>query len=348
MIKRISCFCLVLALILGSFNMKAAAGNDIYVNARCAIAMDAESKAVLFDKSSHDLVPMASTTKIMTALVAIKYGNLDKIIEVSQRSANIGGSTVGYKKGEMISTRELITGLMLRSGNDAAIALSEGIASSVDEFVKLMNEYGTQLGLVDTHFQSPHGLDSEQHYTTAYDLALVTAKANENKFFKQVVSSKGFDGKEFGFTRSYQNINKILWLIPEADGVKTGYTGKAGKCLVTSVNVEGRNVVIVVLNCKERWQETKKINDYIVENYSYKKMFSVGETAAEVKLGRKSIRLVYSKDIIIPVMKDKEYRTVIIKPDTVDKNIKEGDFLGSIYIYSENRLIYSEPLKVIL
>lgn len=342
MLKRFTCLSLVLALLLGNLSVKAA-GKSLNVEARCAIAIDANSSAVLYEKNSHELVPMASTTKIMSSLVAIKYGNLDKKVEISQKAASIGGSTVGYKKGEMITIKELITGLMLRSGNDAAVALSEGVAGSVEEFVILMNEYGSDIGLIDTHFESPHGLDSIQHYTTVYDLALLTAKAKENQLFNQIVSSKIVDGQSEGFTRSYQNINKILWLIPEADGVKTGYTGNAGKCLVTSVNKEGSNVVIVLLNCTKRWGETKKISDYISENYTYKKMFSKGDTAGEIQNKKGNLKMIYPCDIIIPMLKNKEYYVKIIKPEYAE-GIKAGDTMGRICIYAEDKLVYSHTL----
>ena len=232
--------------------------NTLNVDARCAIALGAKSKVVLYEKNAYELVPMASTTKIMTILVALKYGNLDKELEISSKSATMRGSTVGYKKGEKIKLKELLFGLMLRSGNDAAIAIAEGISGSVEEFAKLMNEYANEIGVINTHFQSPHGLDSDEHYTTAYDLAVVTAKAQETKLFNEIVSAKDVDGKTYGFTRSYHNINKILWEIPEANGVKTGFTGKAGKCLVTSAKVQGNDVIVVVLNCTPRWKETKK------------------------------------------------------------------------------------------
>lgn len=318
---------------------------DMYVNARCAIAMDVKGKIVLYEKNSHDIVPMASTTKIMTALVAIKYGDLDKKVEISEKAANINGSTVGYKKGAKVSLRELLVGLMLRSGNDAAVAISEGIAGNVEGFVKLMNEYGSEVGLIDTHFESPHGLDSDYHYTTAYDLALVTAKAKENAIFNEIVSSKNFDGKEYGFTRSYQNINKILWLIPDSNGVKTGYTGKAGKCLVSSVKVDGNDVVIVVLNCTPRWEETKKINDYIEKNYSYKKLFSKGDVAGEIETQNGNVKMLYGQDIVIPMMKDKNYYVKLVKPELAKKKVKNDEDIGRICIYSDDILIYSDSLK---
>lgn len=315
------------------------------IQAGCAIALDSKSKVVLYEKNAYQLVPMASTTKIMTALVAIKYGNLDRKIEISKRSAGVRGSTVGYKKGENIKLKELLYGLMLRSGNDAAIAIAEGVSGNVEEFVKLMNEYASEIGVLNTHFETPHGLDKDEHYSTAYDLSVVTSKARENELFTKIVNSKDVDGKENDFTRSYHNINKILWEIPYANGVKTGYTGKAGKCLVTSVNINGNEVIIVVLNCPGRWKETKKISEYVNNNYEFKKMFSKDDTAVDINLNKKKLRLKYGEDIIIPVNPECKYTTKIIKPEKIGCTIKKGDKVGKLCIYKDGKKIYSTSLK---
>jgi D-alanyl-D-alanine carboxypeptidase (penicillin-binding protein 5/6) len=313
-----------------------------YINARCAIAIDAKSKRVLFEKSSGMIVPMASTTKILTALVALKYGDLDRKIEISDRASSIRGSTVGYKKGAMISLRELIYGLMLRSGNDAAIAIAEGISGSVDEFLKLMNEYALEIGLVDSHFESPHGLDSENHYTTAYDLALITAKAREIEEFNKIVSQKDVDGNELNFTRSFHNINKILWQLPEATGVKTGYTGQAGKCLVTSVNYSDNDIVIVVLNSPGRWKETSKIYDYITKKYEYKKLVEKDELLGEfvINKGKNKITFKSDRDIIMPVKKDSTITKKVLIPKNIDIEVKNGDILGALEIFEDDKKIY--------
>ncbi len=145
------------------------------VDARNAIAIDRESKTVLFEQNGYELVPMASTTKILTALITIERGNLDEKFTVSKNAASVRGSTVGYRENEEITIRELLYGLMYRSGNDAAITLAEGIGGSVEGFADIMNNYKTSLGLLDSHFQSPHGLDMTDHYSSANDLDLLTA-----------------------------------------------------------------------------------------------------------------------------------------------------------------------------
>lgn len=320
---------------------------DIYVNAISAIALDCDSKIVLYEKNAYTPIEIASTTKIITALVAIKCGDLNKKIIVSEKAASIRGSEIGLKSGEEITLKELLYGLMLRSGNDAAIAISEGVSGSVDEFLKLMNEYALEIGLLNSNFESPHGLDSTNHYSTAYDLALVTAKAKEIKLFNDIVCSKDIDASEYGFNRSYHNINKILYLLPNATGVKTGFTGKAGKCLVTSVKIQDREVIIITLNCTPRWKETQKISKYIEENYEYKKLISKEDTleSLNIKNGASKVQIISKRDIIIPVKKDENVEVKIRKPIyEIIAPVKEGEKLGRVDVYSNNKLLLTEAL----
>ena len=263
---------LIIGVLTLNINIKNAYSENIKplkVDARNAIAIDRESKTVLFEQNGYELVPMASTTKILTALITIERGNLDEKFTVSKNAASVRGSTVGYRENEEITIRELLYGLMYRSGNDAAITLAEGIGGSVEGFADIMNNYKTSLGLLDSHFQSPHGLDMTDHYSSAYDLALLTAKGMEYKEFREIVGTKEISQSKYNFTRDYSNINKILWRIQGANGVKTGYTGQAGKCLVSSIDYKGKDIIIVVLNCPDRWNVTEKIFNYIQETVAF-------------------------------------------------------------------------------
>lgn len=342
---KILIYVMIIALTINVFAYKCYA-QDIYVNAKAAIAMDSATKTVLYEKNADALIPMASTTKIMTALVAIKYGNLEKKITISKSAATIRGSTVGYRAGESITVKELLYGLMFRSGNDAALALAEGIGGPDGGFLKLMNEYAVQIGALNSHFESPHGLDSEGHYCTAYDLAIITAKAKENKMFNEIVSSKTVEAKAMNFTRSYNNINKILSQIPGANGVKTGYTGGAGKCLVSSVNVKGHDIIYVVLNCTPRWSETAKMNAYVLKNYSYKKFFSKDEIVKEVNVNKNKavLKLISPKDIELPIKNGCEYKTKVVINNNLDKSIEKGNSVGTLEIYEGDRIFYREAL----
>lgn len=335
--KHKFCAWLLLTIIVANLSFQVVSGTTkkIRVNARSAIAMDSDSKIVLFEQNSKELIPMASTTKIMTTLVALNYGDLDKKVEISKKSASIHGSQVGYRKGEKVTLRELLYGLMLRSGNDAAIAIAEGVSGSVDEFLVIMNQYAAEIGLRDSHFESPHGLDSDNHYTTAYDLALLTSIAKENKSFNQIVGSKSIDAAQYGFTRSYNNINKILYQLPNANGVKTGYTGNAGKCLVSSVNYDGHDIVIVTLNCYERWNETKRIYNYVKENYIFKKLVSKDDVLDEIEVenSNDNIKVVCSEDVIIPLKKDLKYSYKYVKPTyEINAPIEKGTNIGYLNI----------------
>ncbi|MGV8980220.1 D-alanyl-D-alanine carboxypeptidase family protein [Clostridium sp.] len=336
--------CLVFLFTWGLQNVYA---DDLNINAISAIALDSDSKIVLYEKNAYTPIEIASTTKIITALVAIKSGDLNKKIIVSEKAATIRGSEIGLKKGEEITLKELLYGLMLRSGNDAAIAIAEGISGSVEEFLKLMNEYALEIGLLNSNFESPHGLDSANHYSTAYDLALVTSKAKQIALFNEIVSSKDIDAKEYNFTRSYHNINKILYTLPNSNGVKTGSTGKAGKCLVTSVKIKDREVIIVTLNCTPRWKETERISKYVEKNYEYRKLINKNDILENVSIknGIKDVQIVSKRDIVIPVKNDESMKVKIIKPlYEISAPVKLGDKIGRVEIYANNKLLFTESL----
>ena len=269
-IRKIFAYVITIMMLLNFGIIEVSAKEKVFrVNAHNALALDRSTREVLFEQNGYAIVPMASTTKILTALITIERGDLDNSFTISKNASSIRGSKVGYKAGEEITIRELLYGLLYKSGNDAAIALAEGIGGSIEGFAEIMNHYGTSLGLLDSHFQSPHGLDSPQHYSSAYDLALLTAKGMEYDEFREVVGTKEIKKEVYKFTRDYNNINKILWKIEGANGVKTGYTGQAGKCLVSSINHNGKDIIIVVLNCPGRWDETEKIYNHIQDTMAF-------------------------------------------------------------------------------
>lgn len=299
--------------------------DKLRVNARNAIAIDGTTRQILYEQNCYEVVPMASTTKILTALVALNESDLNRELTVTKNAASIRGSKVGYKAGENIKLRELLYGLMLKSGNDAAITIAEGLGGSIENFSKIMNHYATSLGLTTSHFETPHGLDSQKHYSSAYDLAILTAKAMENETFREICGEKLITQDKYDFTREYQNINKILWKIPDANGVKTGYTGGAGKCLVSSVKYEGRNIIIVVLNCTDRWNVTEKIFNYVCTNYNFKKESSseIIKSNAISNLGS----IVEDADFQYGAKEEANLEVEVFKPIM---NIGKGDIIGKI------------------
>lgn len=306
--------------------------DKLRVNARNAIAIDGTTRQILYEQNCYEVVPMASTTKILTALVALNESDLNRELTVTKNAASIRGSKVGYKAGENIKLRELLYGLMLKSGNDAAITIAEGLGGSIENFSKIMNHYATSLGLTTSHFETPHGLDSQKHYSSAYDLAILTAKAMENDTFREICGEKLITQDKYNFTREYQNINKILWKIPDANGVKTGYTGGAGKCLVSSVKYEGRNIIIVVLNCSDRWNVTEKIFNYVCTNYNFKKESSseIIKSNAISNLGS----IVEDADFQYGAKEEANLEVEVFKPIM---NIVKGDIIGKISLKDNDK-----------
>lgn len=349
--KKIGCLLLVLLLFASYLNFNVAYGAPLRVDAVSAIAIDAETGTILFDQNAHKVIPMASTTKIITALVALQYGDIDRKVEISKNAASIRGSKVGYRAGEKVTIRELLYGLMLKSGNDCAIAIAEGISGSIPEFCEVMNELALSIGLVDSHFESPHGLDSTSHYSSAYDLAIATKKAKEIDEFDKIVSTKLIRDEEgIQFSREFNNINKLLYQEPNCTGVKTGYTGQAGKCLVSSFKIDdtGKNEIIVVtLNCTPRWKESQRIYEYVKQNYEFKSVIKANEVIGEVKVAGKKepLELIAEKDLIIPVKKDEVLKIEVRLPQyDIMPPISIKDNIGSIIVVNDLNSKYTLDL----
>lgn len=318
------------------------------INARSALVMDFESGRVLFEKNGYVKRPMASTTKIMTAIIALENGNLDDIVKVSKNAASIWGSTIHLTAGEEVSLRELMYGLLLCSGNDAAIAISEHIAGSVEEFLKMMNRKAEEIGAYNTHFTSPHGLDGTGHYSTAYDLAVITRYALNNPVFNEIVRTKSITiGKRY-----MANTNEMLAGYEGADGVKTGYTGKAGRCLVTSATRDGRRFISVVLFCDSRRQRalsSKQILDYAFANYHYRTIINseyIGMLPV-YKGFEKSVPVYVEKNVTMPLT-ESEYQSLYTKislPSEVIAPIRERDFVGTLSVYLNDEILCESVIR---
>lgn len=228
------------------------------INSRAAIVLDRNSKKPIYEKNINDRRPMASTTKIMTGILIIENCDLNEEVTISKKAAGTGGSTIDLKTGDKVKVRDLLYGLMLRSGNDAAVALAEHLDGSVEQFSERMNKKARDLGLYNTSFVSPHGLDNENHYTTAYELALLTDYALNNETFCKVVSTKTCTIAINGNSRSITNTNELLGNLYGVNGVKTGYTGLAGRCLVTSVKRDNFSIITIVLGADTKKQRTRR------------------------------------------------------------------------------------------
>jgi len=330
--------------------------NKIYkltgLNSRYIVLMDYKSGRVLFERDSKKIVPMASTTKIITAIIALENSDIHEVVTVSKRASSIQGSTIGLKNGQKLTMEELLYGLMMRSGNDCAIAISEHIGGSVEKFAFLMDSKAFDMGAFDTHFSTPHGLDSDGHFTTAYDLALITKYAMGNESFAKIVSTKDVTLQGFNGISSFHNINKILWQIAGADGVKTGYTGKAGKCLVSSASQNGRRVICVTLDCSDRWKDSKALLEYGLNNYSDDITIHRDEHYSYIYVnnGKKSsLKVGFNDDMVIPVSED-EKKDIYFKkdlPSSLDAPLYKNQQVGSMSLYSNGKKIYSVPIKAL-
>lgn len=239
------------------------------VSADSAILIDGKSGAILYSKNAQRVRPMASTTKIMTALLAIESGNLDRSVTVTRESVGVEGSSIYLTEGEELTLRQLLYALLLSSANDAATAIAIEIGGSVEDFAEMMNKKAAQLGLSSTHFDNPHGLDSGSHYTTANDLALLAAHAMSIPEFRSIVScyktTIPMQGAPNG--RLIVNHNKLLRSYPGAVGIKTGFTKKSGRCLVSAAERDGALLIAVTLAAPNDWQDHRAMLDYGFENY---------------------------------------------------------------------------------
>lgn len=291
--------------------------------------MELTTGAVLSESNADKKLPMASTTKIMTAIIIIEDCNLDEVIIVPDEAVGVEGSSVYLKKDEKIDVRDLLYGLMLRSGNDCAAALAIHHSGSIAEFAKVMNERAEKIGAKRTNFVNPSGLPDENHYTTARDLCNIARYAMQNETFKGVVSTRSYIGK----FRSYANKNKMLQKYEGANGVKTGYTIKAGRCLVSSAERNGMDVVCVVLDCPDTYGRSAELLDYSFSNYSLIKIsedrrFTCGEVLC--KVGK-------SCGLVVKNTKNLRFETVAIDGGA-------DGVIGKLKIYDKNNLIFEENL----
>ena len=244
--------------------------NEPIINSRAAIVLDRNSKFILYGKNENEKRKMASTTKIITAIVVIENANLEEIATVSPKAAGTGGSRLGLHTNDKISIINLLYGLLLCSGNDAAVALAEFTSGSVENFSILMNNKATELGLTSTHFVTPHGLDNDEHYTTAYELALLTDYALKNKTFSNIVGTKSHTIQINNSYKTLSNTNELLGNFEGVYGVKTGFTNGANRCLVTAVKRNNLDLICIVLGAdtkKDRTQDSIKLIEYAYKNF---------------------------------------------------------------------------------
>lgn len=315
----------------------------INVSADAAILMDGATGKIIFAKNIHKQRPPASITKIITAYLAISNGDLNSLVTVSKMAASEGGSSLYLREGEKLPLLDLLYGVMLCSGNDGAMAIAEHIGGSVDEFAQMMNEMARQAGALNSNFTNPHGLPDEEHYTTAYDMALITKKAMELPLFKKIVSAKDYTLTHPGlsWSRGVHNFNRLLWSFEGADGVKTGYTAKAGRCLVASATRQGRQVIAVLLNSGDRWGDAVRLLEYGLEKFRLYTVVERGEPVGKINVkGQEPVPIYAAKklEILIPKQESIVLVRKIIVPLELKGHIPKDAPIGKMEIsYDEEK-----------
>lgn len=311
--------------------------------------LDAESGRVLFSRNAHMQMPMASTTKILTAVLILEDCCLDDLVRIPPEAAGVEGSSVYLKAGETLSVRDLLYGLLLRSGNDCAVALALHHSGSVEKFAARMNERAVQIGAEHSCFVNPHGLPADGHYTTALDLARITAYALHDPVFCSIVSAEEWKTQENeeGEARLFKNKNKMLWEYEGACGVKTGYTKQAGRCLVTAARKEGMLLVCCVLNSPSMYERSAELLDAAYEKYERVCLFDAnGYTASVPAGGKRSCRCGCEKSFYYPLTEQEkeEVRTEVRLEPRLPLPVRRGDAAGDLRIYLSNQLLFSEKI----
>ena len=324
--------------------------NEPIINSRAAVVYDRTSGEVIWGKEEKTQRKMASTTKIMTSIVVIeKIENLSQTVTISSKAAGIGGSRLGLHTGDKITVNDLLYGLMLESGNDCAIALGEYVGNSVENFVEIMNEKAKQLGLSNTHFVTVNGLDADEHYTTAEELAKLTDYALKNEKFKNIVGTKNYTVTINGYGKAIDNTNELLGYLDGVYGVKTGFTNGANRCLVTSIKRGNMDIISVVLGAdtkKDRTKDSIEIIEYVYANYKiidvtqdiekafqeWKNQNKIETIKGEMKYV--DIELSECKSKIIPI-KSENIKDIEIKIDSikiVEAPINKGEKIGKLVL----------------
>lgn len=320
------------------------------VNALAAVVVEETTGRILYDKNALERRSIASTTKIMTALVALENGHPEDKVRVSKRAAAIGGSTAGLREGEEYTLRELLYAMMMISGNDAAIAVAEHIGGSVEDFAVMMNDRARSLGAVNSNFVTPHGLDRSDQYSTAYDVALITIEALKNPLFCEIVSTRSF----YIPGHSLYNTNELLSSYPGADGVKTGYTGQAGRCLVSTARKNGMRLISVVLGSptrSARANASRSLLDYGFSNFKMCRLLSQEDVYARIPVYRGITgytALKAEKDIVLPLSR-KEAKSIRVRehvPDKLNAPVHAGAGAGYVEYVLNGRVLAQSTLVI--
>ena len=314
-------------------------------SAKGMCVLEQNSKRVLYQNNKDKQLANASTTKIVTAITVIQNcDDLDEVITVHNKSIGIEGTSIYLRKDEQISVRDLLYGLMLRSGNDSAVALAYHVGGTEDKFVDMMNDLCVSVGAVNSHFANPHGLDEEGHYTTAYDLALITAYALNNPVFAEIVSTKHhtIPATNISEARYLSNKNRLLNSLDGCIGVKTGFTSRAGRCLVSAIKRNDIVLVCVVLNCGPMFEESVALLNKAYNEYNFSPITIKNEPIYNeyyIDSVRGELCLYTDETYIFPILNsEKEKLKVVYTLKELKNNVNENEEVGEISVFYDNHL----------
>ena len=313
------------------------------VSAQKAILWDAGADRVLYEKDAHSRSLIASTTKIMTALLVCEQCNVLDRMRIPKEAVGIEGSSMYLREGEVLTVQELLYGLMLRSGNDAAVALAIYCGGTVEGFVALMNDKAHRLGLNGTHFANPNGLDHPEHYSTARDLAILAEYAMQNPIFARTVSTKQVRIGD----RLLTNHNKLLWRVEGADGVKTGFTKAAGRILVSSALRDGRRLICVTINDGNDWLDHAALLEEGFSRYTLRHILSAGEPLGSVEVAggqQKRVRLLAGQDVSYSLAEDEQVQILLSGPGFAYAPVAEGEQAGVAYLCIGDTVVRKIPV----
>ncbi|MDO4572324.1 MAG: D-alanyl-D-alanine carboxypeptidase family protein [Clostridia bacterium] len=329
----------------------AARAEEPSVNASGAALFIADGARLIYGLNENARLPMASTTKIMTALLALESCALDEMAEVPDEAVGVEGSSVYLARGETMSMRDLLYGLMLTSGNDAAVTIAVHVAGSVEAFAERMNERARALGCTDTHFVTPNGLHDDEHYTSARDLGLIACEAMKNEDFRTIVSTEYYETRTGDHARTFKNKNKTLWQYEGGCGVKTGFTKAAGRCLVFSAERAGVLIVGVVLNCPNMWEDAFALLDAGFDMTERRRLVAAEQPLASLPVEKSEVKAlaVYPKNDILGTLKadgSEEIGWELRLPDALVAPVEAGTEVGALRLIVDGRTLSETPLIV--
>ncbi len=327
-------------LLLFPINVKA-----VDVSATSIILMDIDSRKVLYEKDIHNKRSVASISKVMTAILAIESGKLDEVVVIGEEIEEAYGSGIYIKQGEEMTLRDLVYGLLLRSGNDAAYSIAKFVGGSVDNFVKMMNDKAIELGMLETTFNNPCGLDEQGgNLSTAYDMALLTSYNMQNEIYREITKTKKHTVKTNMNYYSWTNKHKLLFSYKYATGGKTGYTDIARRTLITTASRDNLNLVVVSLNDGDDFSDHKELFEYGFNNYKNYKILESGLIDIPGETYYKDYNLKLNTDYYYPLMEN-EKNSVIVKFELEKKRVfNDNDVVGKAYVYTGDKKIYETDI----